>query len=51
VIGKFLVETGENSMMEYRTKLFDKYIIENNVMITFGDALADVNINEFIRID
>jgi glucose-1-phosphate cytidylyltransferase len=43
-----LVETGDESMTGYRVKLCGKYINEDNFMLTYGDAVADVNINQLI---
>lgn len=43
-----LAETGDESMTGYRVKLAAKYITEDNFMLTYGDAVADVNINELI---
>lgn len=39
-----LVETGENSMTGYRTKICGRYIQEDDFMLTYGDAVADVDI-------
>jgi glucose-1-phosphate cytidylyltransferase len=44
-----LVETGENSMTGYRVKLCSKYINEDRFMLTYGDAVSNVNINELVR--
>lgn len=44
-----LVETGENSMTGYRTKLCEKFINEDDFMLTYGDAVADVNIKELVE--
>lgn len=43
-----LVETGSDSMTGYRVKLAGKYINENNFMVTYGDAVSDVNLQELI---
>lgn len=43
-----LVETGDESMTGYRVKLAGKYITEDNFMLTYGDAVADVKINELV---
>jgi glucose-1-phosphate cytidylyltransferase len=43
-----LVDTGENSMTGYRTKLCEKYIQEDDFMLTYGDAVADVNISNLL---
>ena len=43
-----LAETGENSMTGYRTKLAGKYVTEDYFMLTYGDAVADVNISELV---
>ena len=44
-----LVETGDNSMTGYRVKLAGKYISEDRFMLTYGDAVSDVNINQLIN--
>ena len=44
-----LVETGDESMTGYRVKLCGRYINENNFMLTYGDAVADVNIKQLVE--
>lgn len=44
-----LVETGESSMTGYRVKLCEKYITHADFMLTYGDAVADVNIGDLIN--
>ena len=43
-----LVETGDESMTGYRTKLAGKYIMDNCFMLTYGDAVCNVNIRELV---
>ncbi|TDO03331.1 sugar phosphate nucleotidyltransferase [Sunxiuqinia elliptica] len=43
-----LVETGESSMTGYRTKLAGKYIEDDHFMLTYGDAVADVNLHQLV---
>jgi glucose-1-phosphate cytidylyltransferase len=43
-----LVETGDESMTGYRTKLAGKYINEDRFMLTYGDAVSTVNIKELV---
>lgn len=43
-----LVETGSDSMTGYRVKLAGKYINEDNFMVTYGDAVSDVNLKELL---
>jgi len=43
-----LVETGDDSMTGFRTKLAGKYINEDYFMLTYGDAVATVNIKELV---
>jgi glucose-1-phosphate cytidylyltransferase len=43
-----LVETGDDSMTGYRTKLCGKYITEDRFMLTYGDAVSNVNIKELL---
>ncbi len=44
-----LVDTGNETMTGYRVKLAGKYITEDNFMLTYGDAVADVKINELVE--
>jgi glucose-1-phosphate cytidylyltransferase len=44
-----LVNTGEKALKGARLKKIEKYITGNDFMVTYGDGLADVNINELIR--
>jgi len=44
-----LVETGDSSMTGYRTKMCAKYIKEDRFMLTYGDAVSNVNINELVK--
>ena len=44
-----LVETGYNSMTGYRTKLAGQYVSEKYFMLTYGDAVSNVNINDLVR--
>jgi glucose-1-phosphate cytidylyltransferase len=44
-----LVETGEKSMTGYRIKRCGKYIRDNRFMVTYGDAVANVNLRELIE--
>lgn len=41
-----LVETGDDSMTGYRTRLAGKYVTEDDFMLTYGDAVATVNLAE-----
>lgn len=43
-----LVETGADSMTGYRTKLCEKYIYEDDFMLTYGDAVSNVDINKLV---
>ena len=45
-----LVETGSESMTGYRVKLAGKYITEDNFMVTYGDAVSDVNLEEIVKV-
>ena len=44
-----LVETGDESMTGYRTKLAGKYIQEERFMLTYGDAVCNVNIDQLVK--
>jgi len=43
-----LVDTGVDSMTGYRVKLCEKYIDEDSFMVTYGDAVSDINIKELV---
>lgn len=43
-----LVETGESSMTGYRTKQCGKYITEERFMLTYGDAVCNVDIKKLV---
>jgi glucose-1-phosphate cytidylyltransferase len=43
-----LVETGAESMTGYRTKLCGKYITGDQFMLTYGDAVSNVNLSELV---
>ncbi len=43
-----LVETGQDSMTGYRVKLCEKYIDDDYFMLTYGDAVSDINISELV---
>ncbi|MCK4662467.1 MAG: glucose-1-phosphate cytidylyltransferase [Bacteroidales bacterium] len=45
-----LVETGEKSMTGYRVKLCSKYISEDNFMVTYGDAVSNVDISMLVSL-
>lgn len=44
-----LVETGAESMTGFRTKLCEKYISEDNFMLTYGDAVSNINIKKLVE--
>ena len=44
-----LVETGDDSMTGYRTKLAGKYINEDKFMLTYGDAVSTVDIKKLVE--
>jgi len=44
-----LVETGLHSMTGYRVKLCGKYIKEDDFMVTYGDAVANINIAKLVE--
>ena len=45
-----LAETGKESMTGYRVKLCEKFIEGDNFMLTYGDAVANVNINKLVSL-
>jgi glucose-1-phosphate cytidylyltransferase len=44
-----LVETGSDSMTGFRTKMCEKYIYEDNFMLTYGDAVSNIDINKLVK--
>lgn len=44
-----LVETGASSMTGYRIKLCEPYIMEDRFMVTYGDAVCDLNIESLVN--
>lgn len=45
-----LVDTGEESMTGYRIKIAAKYLDDDeNFMVTYGDAVADINIQKLLE--
>ncbi|MDI6839411.1 MAG: glucose-1-phosphate cytidylyltransferase [bacterium] len=44
-----LVETGDKAMTGARIKRCEKYISEDNFMVTYGDGLGDVNLNKLVK--
>lgn len=44
-----LVDTGSNSMTGGRVKRLQEYIGNNTFMLTYGDAVADINIKELVE--
>jgi glucose-1-phosphate cytidylyltransferase len=44
-----LVETGPETMTGYRVKLAGKFIKEDNFMVTYGDAVSDVNLEKLLE--
>ena len=44
-----LVETGDDSMTGFRTKIAGKYISEERFMLTYGDAVSTVNIRQLVN--
>jgi glucose-1-phosphate cytidylyltransferase len=43
------VETGVDSMTGFRTRLCENYISEDDFMLTYGDAVSNVNIAELVK--
>lgn len=44
-----LVDTGTNTMTGGRVKRIQKYIGNEPFMLTYGDAVSDININELVK--
>lgn len=44
-----LVGTGNDSMTGYRTKLTGKYITEDRFMLTYGDAVATIDLEKLVE--
>jgi len=43
-----LAETGKDTMTGRRVKRVEKYIARDNIMVTYGDEVADVNISQLV---
>ncbi|NQU17433.1 MAG: glucose-1-phosphate cytidylyltransferase [Candidatus Saganbacteria bacterium] len=43
-----LVDTGNKSMTGARVKMIEKYINEDNFLLTYGDGVANINIRELM---
>ncbi|MFA6923084.1 MAG: glucose-1-phosphate cytidylyltransferase [Bacteroidales bacterium] len=43
-----LVDTGQNTMTGGRIKKIEKYVNNETFMLTYGDGIGDVNINELV---
>ena len=43
-----LVDTGEDTMTGGRLKQVEKYINNETFMLTYGDGVADININDLV---
>ena len=46
---RHLIETGENSMTGGRVKRLEKLIGKETFMLTYGDGLSSININDLIK--
>jgi glucose-1-phosphate cytidylyltransferase len=44
-----LAETGERTLKGGRIKRIEKYVTEDTFMLTYGDGIADIDINELLR--
>ena len=44
-----LVDTGENTMTGGRVKRLQEYIGKETCMLTYGDGIADININSLVK--
>ncbi|MFZ5940823.1 MAG: sugar phosphate nucleotidyltransferase [Bacteroidota bacterium] len=44
-----LVETGDDSMTGYRTRLAGKYIDDDRFMLTYGDAVSNVDLHALVK--
>ena len=42
------METGDETMTGFRVKLAGRYITENRFMLTYGDAVSNVNIKQLL---
>ena len=45
-----MVDTGKDSMTGGRIKRIKKHIGDNSFMLTYGDGVSDVNINELVNL-
>jgi glucose-1-phosphate cytidylyltransferase len=44
-----LIDTGEETLTGSRVKRIEKYIDDNTFMLTYGDGLANINIQELLK--
>ncbi|HEX8637592.1 MAG TPA: sugar phosphate nucleotidyltransferase, partial [Pyrinomonadaceae bacterium] len=44
-----LIDTGQNSMTGGRLKRLEKFIGNETFMVTYGDGVSDVNVEELVR--
>ncbi len=44
-----LIDTGKKTMTGGRLKRLNKYLTENTFLMTYGDGVSNVNINELVR--
>ena len=44
-----LIDTGKKTMTGGRLKRLNKYLAENTFLMTYGDGVSNVNINELVR--
>lgn len=44
-----LIDTGLNSMTGARVKLIEKYIDDDQFMLTYGDGVSDVDLNKLLK--
>jgi len=43
------VDTGESTLKSGRLRCVEKYLTEDTIMITYGDGVADINIEDLVR--
>ncbi len=45
-----LIDTGENTLTGGRIKEIEKYVNDDTFMLTYGDGVADINIDELLKL-
>ena len=47
--GEILIDTGSNTLTGGRLKRLEKFILDESFLLTYGDGISNININELIK--